>query len=273
MMVENRIRLIPSLGSFSVLCIFYTPSPATPPQCYNDFMKFFALIIFCLTPFSSSFADEGNHCFNAIQNHIKEALVHNKKMLTVYSQLSNGKSENLSRSLILAEKISVLLLKNLERETKVYQEKGIPLLCEEIPDMKNLPTFQERLPEELRPVEFFDYDQKLIVKKIKNFMKDDQFDMAYEAVANDLQKLEEYPNQLCLTKHFLESIARTLLLSTHRDEAKKLGLPDPKNLIKRFITLQRRALPLTHYLDQQAFPLQKEGLLIYCQDVPAISWK
>lgn len=237
-------------------------------------MKLFTLLIFCLTPLSSSFADEGNHCFNAIQNHIKEAIVHNKRMVTIYSELSEGKSENLSRNLIIAERMSVLLLKDIERETKIYQEKGIPLLCEELADMKNIPIFQERLPQELRPVDFFDYDQKVISKKIKSLINDDQFDLAYEAVANDIRKLEDYPNQLCLTKHFLESIARTLLISSqHRAEAKKLGLPDPKNLIKRFITLQRRALPITRYLDQQAFPLQKDGLLIYCQDVPAIAWK
>ncbi|MBC7540240.1 MAG: hypothetical protein H7281_15550 [Bacteriovorax sp.] len=237
-------------------------------------MKFFTLIIFSLALNSPAFAEESSRCFNAIQNHIQEAITHNKKVAPIYNELSNGKSAKLSWALISGEKTSALLIKKIESESKIYHEKGIPLLCEELEDMKNVPVFQERLPEELRPVEFFAYDQKKINRKIKILMENDQFDLAYEAIANDLRKLEEYPNQLCLTKHFLESIARTLLLSSkHREDAKRLGLADPKNLIKKFITLQRRALPFNRYLDSQAFPLQKDGLLIYCQDVPAIEWK
>jgi hypothetical protein len=237
-------------------------------------MRYFLLLLLTLIPFSTSFAEAENRCFNAIQNHVKEAIVHNKKVAPIYSELSHGSSTLLSWSLIATEEISIFLLKGMEKNAKFYQEKGIPLLCEEISDMKTLPVFQKQLRSELRPNKFFEYDQRKIRKQIKELTNNDQFDKAYQSIASDLIVLDNYPYQLCLTRHILESIARTLLLSPkHRAAAKKLDLPDPKEIIKDFITIQRRSLPLAYYLDKWAFSLQKEGLMIYCQDVPAVSWK
>jgi hypothetical protein len=237
-------------------------------------MRHFLLSLLTLIPFPTSFAEAENRCFNAIQNHVKEAIIHNKKVASIYSELSHGSSTLLSWSLIATEEISIFLLKGMEKKAKLYQEKGIALLCEEVVDMKTLPVFQNQLRSELRPVEFFEYDQSKIRKKIKELTDNDQFDRAYQSIESDLIVLDNYPHQLCLTRHILESIARTLLLSPkHRAAAKKLNLPDPKEIIKDFITIQRRSLPWAYYLDRWAFSLQKEGLMIYCQDVPAIPWK
>lgn len=219
-------------------------------------------------------AAERTDCFKAINKHITEAIEHNKEVGKLYSNLSDGESERLSFALITSERISRLLIKNIEKESRIYQENGIPLLCDELAHMKDVPAFRESLPENLRPQKLLKYDYKALSKILKNKMKDNLLDEAYEAVSLDLYKLEEEPYQQCMTRHFLESIARTIKLSTvHRNEALKLGLPDPINVIKKFIKLQRSGLFLTHYLDNQAFPLQQKGLLIYCQDVPPIDWK
>lgn len=237
-------------------------------------MKWTILFIFLLASISHAFAEGENHCFKAIQKHITEAIDHNKIVAKRYSQLTQGESKRLSYTLINLERMSKLLVKNIERESRVYQAKGINLLCDELAEMKDLPRFQDRLPEELRPLNFLPYETKNLNHKLKELLKDDLLEEAYSAVAQDLIILENEPYQQCLTRHFLESIARTLKLSNeHRKAAIALGLPDPLNTIKKFITLQRRGLFLTSYLDTQAFPLQKEGLLIYCQDVPVIQWK
>lgn len=237
-------------------------------------MKWLTLLLLPLGLISSSFAEERKDCFKAIQNHISEAIEHNLTVKPRYAELSNGQSTHLSGTLITLEKMSKLLVKNIERESRIYQEQGIGLLCDDLADMKNLPPFQESLSEELRPTEFYQYDYKSLNQKLKKLMKHDRLEEAYHLVAIDLNKLEEMPHQQCLTRHFLESIARTLKLSAkHREEAIQQGLPDPLWLIKKFITLQRKGLILTNYLDTQAFPLQKNGLMIYCQDVPAILWK
>jgi len=213
-------------------------------------------------------------CDFAITKHINEAIVHNKKNATLYSKLSDRESEKLSYTLITLEKLSKFFVHSMEKEARLYHENNIPVLCEEVPLMNDLPEFQERAPEHLRPQTFYSYDRKSLSHSLKNLMDENKFQEAYDLVTKDLYELEKFPNQQCLTKHFLESIAYSLKLSDiRRTEAEKAGLPDPMPLIKKYISLQRGALFLTAYLDKQAFPLQKDGLLIYCQDLPAINWK
>ena len=237
-------------------------------------MKAITLVLLFLSFTSSAFAKANNHCFNAIQKHISEAIEHNKSVTHLYSELSNGESNRLSFTLINLERITKVLVRKIDSESRLYQENGISLLCDELADMKNVPAFQDSLPYELRPVKFYQYDYKNLTTKLNKLLSNDKIDEAYQTIAIDLQNLEKAPYQQCLTRHFLESIARTLKLSDqHREDALKINLPDPLNIIKKFISLQQRALALTNYLDKQAFPLQRDGILIYCQDVPAIEWK
>lgn len=234
------------------------------------------IIIFLLITLISGqvFAEIENPCFNAIQKHISEAIKHNENVSALYSQLSNGESNRLSFNLISMEKASSFLIKSIELKSRFYQIKGVNLLCDELASMNNLPVFQNYLTNEKRPNQFYKYDFKNYNKNLKLFIQNDQMDEAYQFTADELQKLDEAPNQLCLTRHFLESIARTIKLSQgHRNEALKLGLPDPLKLIQKFIKFQSNGLIVTHLLDLQAFPLQKKGLMIYCQDVPVIDWK
>jgi hypothetical protein len=223
---------------------------------------------------STSFIEPQNHCFQAIQKHISSAIKHNQKVAPRYAELSNGDSRFLSTALIQLEKISLFFAKKMDRESRFYQERGIPLLCDELIDMNQLPPFQDQLPEASRPVHFYHYDYKKMNRNLKDFIKENRLNDAYQEIAYDLKTLDDYPYQWCITRHFLESIARTIMLSLgHRAQAQKLGLPDPINVIKKFVALQRRALPLAQYLDTKAFPLQKQGLLIYCQDLPVIPWE
>ena len=237
-------------------------------------MKLLIILYLSLTYLSSAFSEENSRCYNAIQTHINEAMAHNKKLAPVYDKLSDGKSYFLSWGLIASEWISTFPMKTLDNKARPYQEKGLALMCDELADMKTVPAFRERLPMEQRPTQFFEYDQGTISDQIKELIDNNRFDKAYEVVANNIRILEKYPNQLCLTRHFLESMGRTLLLlPKNRSEAKRLGLSDPIELIKDFITGQRRALPYVYFADKKAFPLQKNGLLLYCQDVPSIPWK
>lgn len=232
----------------------------------------FIAMLLCFLPLAK--AAERSECYSTIQKHIFEAIEHNREVSLRYSKLTDGKSLRLSHTLINLERMSALLVKNIERQTRPYQEKGIGLLCEEIADMKLLPEFQDRLPEIQRPESFISYDYKKLSKRLRKLLKNDQLEDAYKLLSDDILALESTPNQLCLTRHFLESMAITLKLSDkHRSDASAANLADPLPIIKKFITLQRRALFLTYYLDHKAFPLQKEGILIFCQDVPVINWK
>ena len=232
------------------------------------------LFLFLLVSSKSSNAGTGISCHNAIQKHLDEAILYNKNVTNRYSKLTNGQSRPLSISLIAIERISTMLVKNMEEQANLYRQNGIPVLCEELGDMKDVPTFQERLTTNLRPLKYFKYNYDGLSKKLEQLMNEDKTNEAYELLSDELRILEDYPYQKCLTRHFLESMAKTLKLSdSHRFQAEKLGLPDPIGVMKKFITIQRRALLLTNFLDRKAFPLQKQGIMIYCQDIPTINWK
>lgn len=213
-------------------------------------------------------------CHSPIESHIDEAIAHNQKVAKRYAALSKGRSTKVSYTLINLERVSKLIVRSLDKEANLYHQHGIPVLCEEVPAMNAVPEFQERLPEHLRPQIYSPFPRKSLSSSLKKLMKDNQFEEAYQLIASKLYEWESEPNQQCLTRHFLESIAHTLkLVDKRREEARAAGLPDPLPLIKKYISLQRQTLLLTSYLDKQAFPLQKEGLLIFCQDVPAADWK
>jgi hypothetical protein len=215
-----------------------------------------------------------DHCHNAISNHLQDAIKYNRSVSERYSELSKGKTVPLSLTLIAVEKTSKILVHNMENEAELYRKNGIELLCEELGDMKMVPVFQDSLLPALRPTVLFHYDYSKLSKNLKTLMNENKIDEAYELLSSDLEILENYPHQKCLTRHFLESMAKTLkLIPLHQEEASKLGLPDPLPIIKKFVTIQRRALFIMNQLDKEAFPFQKNGLMIYCQDIPNINWK
>jgi hypothetical protein len=235
-------------------------------------MKILAMIIFSLS--QVAFARDISNCKNAIKTHLVDAINHNKRVSPIYRDLTNNRSFGLSATLVSSEYLSIVLTKKIDQEAEIYRAKGVPVLCEDLADMHDVPAFRERLPLNERPQMFYKYDAKKISKKIKTLLKADKLNDAYEATAHEIEDLENYPNQMCMTRHLLESIARSLMLTEkHREEARAQNLPDPKNLIKKFVEIQREGLALTRHLDQKAFPLQKEGFLIYCQDVPPIVWR
>lgn len=223
---------------------------------------------------ATSVVKSEDRCHDAITRHLSEAIIYNKSVITRYAELSDEKSRPLSLSLIALENISKILVKKMEKEASLYRDNGIPLLCEELGDMQSLPTFKDLFPQSLWPVKYYKYDYLQLSQNLKKLMKANKINESYQLIADDLLKLENFPYQECLTRHFLESMARTLKLSqTHRDDAKNLGLADPLFIIKKFINIQRNALVLTNFLDRKAFPLQQAGIMIYCQDIPPINWK
>jgi hypothetical protein len=235
-------------------------------------MKFLAIIIFSLS--QVAFARDISNCKNAIRTHLVDAINHNKRVSPIYRDLTNNRSFGLSAGLVTSEYLSLVLTKKIDQEAETYRAKGVPVLCEDLADMHDVPPFRDRLPVNERPQTFYKYDAKKISKKIKSLLEADKLNAAYEATAHELEDLENYPNQMCMTRHLLESIARSLMLTEkHREEARAQNLPDPKKLIMKFVELQREGLALTRNLDQKAFPLQKKGFLIYCQDVPPIVWR
>lgn len=232
-----------------------------------------ALSIICYV-FNIAYADEATTCKNAISTHLNEAILHNKKNAPLYAKVSNNKSLVISKLLINGERFSYLLVQDLEYDALIYQNNGIRLLCDDLISMSEVPTFKELTPIEARPVKYIDLNIKVLKKEIKEYLKRDDLHGLYLMLDEVLEEMKSFPNQHCMTRHFLESMARTLFLfPAQKKAALDIGLEDPTSLVKRYLKLQTMALTLDHYLDQKAFPLQKEGFPILCGDVPAIKWK
>lgn len=213
-------------------------------------------------------------CTNALTTHIEEAIAHNKNFKQIYFDLSDGDSENISRKLIIMEKIALLYSKQLDAQAAIYQENDIPVLCKEISSMDLIKASTEITPLDSRPKYFIELNIHEMSSNLKKLIKVNKFDQSLLMVQKILVDIESNPEQLCLTRHFLESIAITLkLIPIYKEMALAKGLDDPTYILKRFLKIQRMALAFNFNLDKTAFPLQQKGIPILCNDIPPINWK
>jgi hypothetical protein len=140
--------------------------------------------------------------------------------------------------------------------------------------MHDLPVFTKKLPPSLTPKHFFQYDPFDFNKQLEELLENESFEIAYQKIGSVILELESLPNQACMTRHLLESMASTLLLlDSHRLQAASENLPDPKELILKFVHVQMKMLTSSYFFDKSSFSIQSKGIPIFCQDVPVIKWK
>lgn len=210
-----------------------------------------------------------------IRIHLRDATKLNHERTFKYAKLTDGKSYALSRELILMEELALLATLHLDLKATSYIEKGVHIFKDDLIDMALTPTFKEHFEDNLAPTEHIQLDIKKLEKSWLALIKKDQLDTLYNEAVDMLDhgNLKE-KNQNCLARHFVESVARGLLnLETHREKAKNHDLEDPKSLALSFISIQIRSLSWAYSLDRRAFPIQKENIPLFCQDVPVIPYK
>lgn len=210
-----------------------------------------------------------------IRIHLRDATKLNHDRAFKYAKLTDGKSYRLSRELILMEELALLATINLDLQASHYIEKGVNIFKDDLVDMALTPEFKEQFENDLAPTEQVFIDIKKLEKTWIKHLKADNLDTIYHEAVEllDFGNLKE-KNQNCLTRHFVESIARGLMnLETHRKKASELNLEDPKSLALKFINIQIRSLSWAYSLDKRAFPIQKANIPFFCQDVPVIPYK
>jgi len=210
-----------------------------------------------------------------IKKHMKDARIINRHRASLYSELSRGRSLPLSYELITMENLAQIGTANIDLEGKIYLENGIGLFKDDIIDMSLTPEFSPTFKNNDSPVVRIKVETKALRKKWLDLIKKDDLKAIYDEAVDlvDHGTLKE-TNQNCLTRHFVESVARSLMnMEGHRLKAKDSGLPDPKKLLLSFLKLQIRSLGWAQSLDKRAFPIQKDNIPLFCQDVPAIPYK
>lgn len=220
-----------------------------------------------------------NHAYSQntlpIGKHLKDALKLNKKRAPLYAELTNGESLKLSYELMAMESLALLLVGHLDYAAKPYIEAGVGLFDEDLIDMKKTPEYLPHFEDNLAPTQKIEIETKLLMKKwIKKIKKDDLQALYQDAVLllkiGDLKET----NQNCLTRHFVESIARSLKnIEGHREKATSLGLEDPKEILISFLKIQVRSLPWAQSIDKKAFDIQKMNVPLFCRDVPHVPYE
>lgn len=212
------------------------------------------LVTFLISSFS------GAGCFTS---HLDEAIVLNTERLPLYSKLTDGKSEVVSNTLIKYEKLSKAPGMYLDFRAKKFQKKGIPILCEDFVPIKLVPgfkSFEKPYPESAPQ---YPLDLERVVRDLRAA---GDFETVASLAIDHIETLSKFPTYFCMTRHVLESIARSARLAPGF-VLKDAGV---EGLAWKNIYLQFRGLSLSKRLDEMALPIQEMGVPILCNDVPLI---
>ncbi|MBY0415620.1 MAG: hypothetical protein K2Q18_15710 [Bdellovibrionales bacterium] len=211
----------------------------------------------------------------AIRTHLTEATQLNHDRAPLYAKLTSNKSLKLSQELILMENLAKVATLHLDLQTIDYTKNGVGLFHDDLVEMKLTPAFSETFPNEESPKTRVEIEIKNLKRRWLDLINNDELETVYQEAVNLLDEgaLRE-KNQNCLTKHFVESIARGLMnYEGHLEKSRSSGLADPKAILLTFLKIQIHSLGWTKRLDRKAFPLQYKGVPIFCQDVPQIPYK
>lgn len=203
--------------------------------------------------------------------HLTVAVRLNQARRPLYAYWSQNQSLAVSDALIALE--NELLQKAVLSDfaSFVFQVQGIPLLCKEYVSMDLVPRFKSHSPapwpllQNFKSVNIQKLSQELqTANEAKNFAA------VVEISKKWLNLLQGEPHFNCLTRHFIESIARAAALAPEQEAlSRQVGLSS-LDISKLFIRAQMSSLTPAESIDRKAAPLQSAGIPIICQDVPTI---
>ncbi|KYG65989.1 hypothetical protein AZI86_02665 [Bdellovibrio bacteriovorus] len=214
----------------------------------------------------------GSAKHSCMTTHMKDAIKINRERGAWYSQLSDGQSQRITNLLIGMEQRLLLGSPIIDVSARPYQKAGVPIVCEDVIDMSFTPAFRAQNP--AGPVAKQSYRRVLVDvvhNKLSEKLKNDDFQGMAWLADQYVQQLEKQPRFNCLVRHMLESVRRTALLAPrHEAAALRKGLGSPRTLSKLILKSHLDLLNKSARIDILAAPLQADGLMIVCQDVPHI---
>jgi hypothetical protein len=228
------------------------------------------LLLILLTFSFQALAEEG-----PIHKHLSDATKINRARALKYARLSGGKSFLLSYQLIGMENLAKIVTSSIDKKSLKYEQAGVALFSNDLVNMSYTPEFSPTFGELGPPKTRITIELREIRKTMLDFFSEENFCEIYRM---SLSLLEEGPlkerNQNCLTRHFVESIARSVLnYEAHRVKAREHGMDDPKPLLLSFLRTQISSLRWAYSLDKRAYSIQEKNIPLFCNDVPAIPYK
>ncbi len=207
----------------------------------------------------------------AFENHLRDAIRLNQARLPLYSELTEGESEAISKSLIRNERLGVPVAIVVDRVARYWQKRGVPVVAEDFVDLSFTPEFVSSIPDPQPLSEFQKQDGREIASRLRKALEDGGFSGVHESARAELARLESAPTYHAMLRHVLESTLRAAHLAPkHEALARSLGLKSPAKLSRRLIKLNLLGLDFAAGLDARAAPIQAQGIPIIHRDVPPI---
>ncbi len=209
-------------------------------------------------------------CF---ETHIRDAIAVNRTRLPLYSRLTDGASEKVSRKFILNQHLVLPITWYVDWRARTFQRKGVPIVCLDMVSMRLAPRFKERSGAPPRPLSDYDRpDVGTMRRRVKAAYRHGGFAEVSRVIGDEVERLHAIPTYHCMLRHMLESALRcSNLAPVYMEKATRIGMKLPAELSWFLVGLHLMALGGCAELDDLAAPVQAEGIPIIGQDVPPIA--
>lgn len=203
---------------------------------------------------------------------MRDALRLNASRFPLYSALTSGASEEVSKLLMEKAWLNQGAGRIFDSLTRNYREAGVPLGSEDLLDMSRAPGFGELMcgPDPdfigLEPTKGF-----AIARRLNRAYGEGGFEGLFEQAEAELAVISHQPRYHSAVRHLLESIRRVSHLAPKHDAlARSKGMKSTLKLSWRLVQLHFAVFPKASKIDELAAPIQAKGVPIVVQDVPAI---
>jgi hypothetical protein len=205
--------------------------------------------------------------------HLRDAIRLNRERLPLYSARSDGRSEGISRRLILLERLALPLAWYVDRQAEPYLRRGIGVVCDDFVSMELVPRPDGGAAESGSASEPMEGREVAALRRqVERGLRAGGWEGAAAALRESLHALEGEPARQCMVRHLLESALRIATLAPrHAAEAERLGMRSPEPVSRLLLRAHLLSMPEAASLDRRAAPVQAEGIPIVCADVPPIS--
>lgn len=207
------------------------------------------------------------------REHLTRAIELNTARRGAYAALTQNQSLAISDAMVQMEHELLRQAPLADLGSFLYQMAGVPLLCAEYVSMDLVPAFQTRstapwpVLASYRPL-----DSAELTRSLQEANEKKDFTEVLKIAEDWLTVLDTQKGFHCLTRHFVESIARAAALAPEQNALarRKLGLSS-LGISKKFIEIHLKLFTRAQQIDAAAAPLQAAGVPIICQDVPPIA--
>jgi len=238
----------------------------------NFYCLLIALLAFGVPPVvnAQTYVESSAPKLNCFQIHLKTAIVTNRERRQRYADLSHGKSKKISRILIFVEKIGLLMAKKYDSKSLPYIERGMTVLCDELLSPRPIPEFEAYVePTGYVPEKFISSGGTKLTRQLSHALKHNGFAAVAQIAKDKLNELKLRPSFNCLLRNDMTTIYKASSLAPkYIAQSKALGLESTEKLYRKFLKSVISILPFVDGIDRQAFPIQKQGVPIICQDFP-----